>query len=222
MTEPHPLLIALIDHFKPDPQTVSQIEKNGVRLDYVGHAEITKILIEIDPEWSWQPVAWENGRPETHTQLGKITKRDGTVLEFPTVSMWGYLTLLGVTRIAVGSVEAHKADLDKELVSDFLRNAAMRFGIALALWTKGTSNLQQVVNAHRQETNAPATLLKQPDDLHHMGRKAPANPRTQALGAAATNAPSEAQLKYLRGLNYEGPVPKTRAECTALIKRLAP
>ena len=47
MTEPHPLLIALIDHYKPDPQTVSQIEKNGVGLDYVGHAEITKILIEI-------------------------------------------------------------------------------------------------------------------------------------------------------------------------------
>jgi hypothetical protein len=47
-------------------------------------------------------------------------------------------------------------------------------------------------------------------------------PRTQALGAAASNAPSEAQLKYLRGLNYEGPAPQTRAECTALIKRLAP
>ena len=211
MTEPHPLLIALIDHYKPDPQTVSQIEKNGVRLDYVGHAEITKILIEIDPEWSWQPVAWENGRPATHTQLGKITKRDGTVLEFPTVSMWGHLTLLGVTRVAVGSVEAHKADLDKELVSDFLRNAAMRFGIALALWTKGTSNLQQVVNAHRQETNAPAVLVRQPE-----------KPRTAELGANATNAPTEPQLKFLRNLNYEGPMPKTKNDASALIKRLAP
>lgn len=47
-------------------------------------------------------------------------------------------------------------------------------------------------------------------------------PRTQALSANASNAPSEAQLKYLRGLNYEGPAPETRAECTALIKRLAP
>ena len=211
MTEPHPLLIALIDHYKPDPQTVSQIEKNGVGLDYVGHAEITKILIEIDPEWSWQPVAWENGRPATHTQLGKITKRDGTVLEFPTVSMWGHLTLLGVTRVAVGSVEAHKADLDKELVSDFLRNAAMRFGIALALWTKGTSNLQQVVNAHRQETNAPAVLVRQPE-----------KPRIASLGANATNAPTEPQLRFLRNLNYEGPMPETKNDASALIKRLAP
>jgi hypothetical protein len=211
MTDPHPLLIALIDHYKPDPQTVSQIVKNGVSLDYVGHAEITKILIEIDPEWSWQPVAWENGRPATHTQLGKITKRDGTVLEFPTVSMWGHLTLLGVTRVAVGSVEAHKADLDKELVSDFLRNAAMRFGIALELWTKGETKVQQVVNAHRQETNAPAVLVRQPE-----------KPRTASLGANATNPPTEPQLKFLRNLNYEGPMPETKNDASALIKRLAP
>ena len=63
---------------------------------------------------------------------------------------------------------------------------------------------------------------EEPFELHHMARKAPANPRTQALGANATDKPSEAQLKYLRGLNWEGPVPETRAECTALIKRLAP
>ena len=64
---------------------------------------------------------------------------------------------------------------------------------------------------NRQTTSAPATLAKQPQTA----------PR-QALGSAANNAPSEAQLKYLRGLNWEGPVPETRAECTALIKRLAP
>ena len=63
---------------------------------------------------------------------------------------------------------------------------------------------------------------EEPFELHHMARKAPANPRTQALGANATDRPSEAQLKYLRGLNWEGPVPETKAECTALIKRLAP
>ena len=78
------------------------------------------------------------------------------------------------------------------------------------------------VRNRQPDTVAPATLVKQPVDLHHIGRKAPANPRTQALGANASNAPSEAQLKYLRGLNWEGPVPETRADATALIKRLAP
>jgi len=64
---------------------------------------------------------------------------------------------------------------------------------------------------NRQEPSTPATLVKQPQNA----------PR-QALGANASNAPSEAQLKYLRGLNWEGPVPETRADATALIKRLAP
>ena len=76
------------------------------------------------------------------------------------------------------------------------------------------------VRNRQPDTVAPATLLKQPVDLHHMGRKAPANPRTQALGANASNAPSEAQLKFLRGLNWEGPVPETRQDASALIKRL--
>ena len=45
-------------------------------------------------------------------------------------------------------------------------------------------------------------------------------PRTASLGANASNAPSEAQLKYLRGLNWEGPVPETKNDASALIKRL--
>ena len=67
------------------------------------------------------------------------------------------------------------------------------------------------VRNRQPETNTPAVLVRTPE-----------KPRTQALGANANNEPSEAQLKYLRGLNYEGPTPETRAECTALIKRLAP
>jgi hypothetical protein len=67
------------------------------------------------------------------------------------------------------------------------------------------------VRNRQTDTHTPAVLVRTPE-----------KPRTQALGANATNAPSEAQLKYLRGLNYEGPAPETRAECTALIKRLAP
>ena len=62
---------------------------------------------------------------------------------------------------------------------------------------------------NRQETKAPATLVRQPE-----------KPRTASLGANAVNAPSEAQLKFLRGLNYEGPVPETRNDASALIKRL--
>jgi hypothetical protein len=72
--------------------------------------------------------------------------------------------------------------------------------------------LQEVVKAHRQpETNAPATLVKQPE-----------KPRTATLGANATDKPSEQQMAYLRKLNWEGPVPETKVEASALIKRLLP
>jgi hypothetical protein len=50
--------------------------------------------------------------------------------------MWATLTLLGKSLVGVGSVRSDKPDLDKELVGDFLRNAAMRFGICLSLWSK--------------------------------------------------------------------------------------
>jgi hypothetical protein len=50
--------------------------------------------------------------------------------------MWGKLTILDKTMLGVGSVRSDKPDLDKELIGDFLRNASMRFGICLSLWSK--------------------------------------------------------------------------------------
>jgi hypothetical protein len=121
---------------KPDPETISRLEKpGGVVLHYVGHAEITRVLLEVDPGWTWEPLAIVDGRPAIHLHAGTVKRRE-TEVQVVMATMWGRLTLDGVTRVAVGSVEAHKPDLDKELVSDFLRNAAMRFGIALTLWMK--------------------------------------------------------------------------------------
>lgn len=118
------LLRAVLDQYAtPDPKIVGTIPRNGINLAYVSHADITKILIEIDPLWSWQPVEWVNGRPAINVENG-------------TATMWATLTLLGKSMLGVGSVRADKQDLDKELVGDFLRNAAMRFGIALSLWSK--------------------------------------------------------------------------------------
>ena len=107
----------------PDPKIVGKLPKGGTSLDFVGHADITRILLEIDPTWRWIPIAWDNGRPSIHVENGIAT-------------MWGELTILGQSRLGVGSVRADKQELDKELVGDFLRNAAMRFGICLSLWTK--------------------------------------------------------------------------------------
>jgi hypothetical protein len=113
----------LTQYAVPDPKIVGKLPKGGIQLDFVGHADITRILIEIDPLWSYEPCGWENGRPAIHVENGMAT-------------MWAYLIVHGKKMLGVGSVRADKQELDKELVGDFLRNAAMRFGISLSLWTK--------------------------------------------------------------------------------------
>lgn len=108
----------------PDPKIVGKLPKGGVQLDFVGHADVTKMLIEIDPEWTWEPTAFDaNGLPAYRVENGMA-------------HMAGWLTILGVRRLGVGSVMHNKPDLLKELISDFIRNAAMRFGVCLSLWTK--------------------------------------------------------------------------------------
>jgi hypothetical protein len=50
--------------------------------------------------------------------------------------LWINLTVCGVTRPGCGSCLPNAGDVEKQLVSDALRNAAMRFGVALDLWSK--------------------------------------------------------------------------------------
>jgi hypothetical protein len=145
------MLKAVLEQYAiPDPKIVGTIPRNGINLAYVSHADITKILIEIDPSWNWQPVAWDNGRPAIHVENG-------------TATMWATLTLLGKTLLGVGSVRADKQDLDKELIGDFLRNASMRFGIALSLWSKqdwsDNTTIVRTPEVIRSIQNHPASQL---------------------------------------------------------------
>jgi hypothetical protein len=95
-----------------------------VHLDFVGHADLTLMLIAVDPLWDWRPMALTpEGLPLIHEHNGVL-------------SMWGELTVLGHMRLGVGTCEAGKADAEKELIGDFLRNAAMRFGFCTKLWSK--------------------------------------------------------------------------------------
>lgn len=114
----------LKDHAVPDPKIVSKLPKGGVTLDFVGHADITRILLEIDPTWAIEPAAYDEAGLPARVKIGNMIQ----------AGFW--MTLLGQTRYCVGSVEDRKSDVGKELVSDAIRNGAMRFGIALSLWTK--------------------------------------------------------------------------------------
>lgn len=117
------LLKVLNTYAVPDPKIVGKLPKGGASLDFVGHADITRILIEIDPHWRLVPIAWENGRPAVNIVNDMAT-------------MWFEMTLLGQARLAIGTAKATSPDLDKVLYGDALRNGAMRFGIGLSLWTK--------------------------------------------------------------------------------------
>jgi len=117
------LLEVLNKYAVPDPKIVGKLPKGGTQLDFVGHADITRILIEIDPHWRLVPIAWENGRPAMNVVNDMAT-------------MWFELTLLGTSRLAIGSAKSNSPDLDKILYGDALRNGAMRFGISLNLWSK--------------------------------------------------------------------------------------
>lgn len=117
------LLEVLNKYAVPDPKIVGKLPKGGAQLDFVGHADITRILIEIDPNWRLVPIAWENGRPACNIVNDMAT-------------MWFELTILGTARLAIGSAKSNAPDLDKVLYGDALRNGAMRFGISLNLWTK--------------------------------------------------------------------------------------
>ena len=109
------------------PNEIGKLPRGGIQIDYVGHADVTRRLLEADPEWNWEPVATdEHGLPVFDTgQNGQP------------VGLWIKLTVGGVTRLGYGSVPASQSDAVKVLIGDALRNAAMRFGVALDLWAKG-------------------------------------------------------------------------------------
>lgn len=95
----------------------------AVHLDYVGHAALTDRFLEVDPEWTWEPLALdEKGLPQFDANGG----------------LWIRLTICGVTRIGYGDAEGKRGgNAIKEAIGDALRNAGMRFGAALDLWHKG-------------------------------------------------------------------------------------
>lgn len=97
-----------------------------LHLDYVGHAEVTHRLLDADPEWTWEPMGFDS------SGLPAIQKEGNEW------SLWIRLTVCGVSKPGVGCVTVERFTTEplKQLISDALRNAAMRFGVALDLWAK--------------------------------------------------------------------------------------
>jgi hypothetical protein len=97
-----------------------------IDLAYVGHAEATNRLLNVDPFWDWEPLTVdERGLPQADGYKG----------------LWIRLTVCGMTRLGYGHAgDKTGGDAIKEVIGDAIRNAGMRFGMALDLWT--TSDLE--------------------------------------------------------------------------------
>jgi hypothetical protein len=120
-----PDLLALRKPFPPE--AIGKLPRGGAKLDYVGHADVTARLLDVDPAWNWEPLAYEDGG------LPRFDlDKNGNPVGF-----WIKLTVHDVTRLGYGSCPSDQRDAVKVLIGDALRNAAMRFGVALDLWAKG-------------------------------------------------------------------------------------
>lgn len=128
--------------------SVGKLPRGGIQLDYVGHAVVTDRLLEVDPLWSWEPFAVDSYGLPAYDERGNL---------------WIRLTVLGVTRIGVGD-----GPDPKQRISDALRNAAMRFGVALDLWSKdelesGFAN-ERPAEQPREHDQRPVQRSEAPSD----------------------------------------------------------
>lgn len=131
-----------------------------VHLDYIGHAALTKRLLEVDPTWDWEPMALVDGLPA-------FDKTGG---------LWIKLTILGTTRLGYGNAppKGEAGNREKEVIGDALRNAGMRFGMGLDLWHKGDLFLEDETPEPVKEAPKPEpkkTKLPTANDYKEVWRK---------------------------------------------------
>lgn len=169
-----------------------------MHLDYVGHAAVTDRLLQVDPKWNWEPMALdEHGAP--------LVQARGN-----TCRMWIKLTIDGVTRLGVGTCGANKDEAEKELIGDAIRNAAMRFGVALDLWSKENLAAEDETEKPKPAEGTEALV----DDFEAKLEMSESATEIRALGKGIAAAVLEfnltdEQTEYLRG------VMKARLEAVA-------
>lgn len=144
------------------PECGNHHHKDAVHLDYVGHAAATDRLLDADPRWTWEPV------PDP-ASLGLPVAPGG---------MWIKLTVDGVSRYGFGHADGKTGgDAIKEIIGDAIRNAGMRFGMALDLWHKGQLHLDDEPDdaeptERKPDAKGPSKTAVQKglkELTHHMG-----------------------------------------------------
>jgi len=125
-------------------------------LDYVGHAALTDRMLKVDLCWNWSPLA---------------LSVDGTPLIDSNGGMWIELTILNMTRLGYGDAQGKTGgNAMKERIGDALRNAAMRFGAALDLWSKEDLDNEEEIEKPKEQPKKPQKEKPKLDTLILIGK----------------------------------------------------
>jgi hypothetical protein len=147
---------------EPFPASViRKLPKAGINLAYVDHAAVTDRLLQVDPAWNWEPLSFDDqGLPQLDEKGG----------------LWIRLTVCGVTRLGYGEPQGSDFfDRRKGAISNAIRVASMRFGVALDLWSKEElATLQPIehpkpVASEDQIVEWTAAISTAPDLVHLKG-----------------------------------------------------
>jgi hypothetical protein len=190
----------------------------AIHLDYVGHAAVTDRLLTVDPHWTWEPMAVD--------EQG-----------FPALDQWGNLwirlTVAGVTRIGVGDGSSMK-----ERIGDALRNAAMRFGVALSLWTRDElesgNEEEKAVGKGRRGSGSRSARPSGPDasgapEADRASTETTTRPRSRASSRPHADRPDPGSPEAARGAQdgsgaeptSEGPTGPMKTKIRLMVRDLA-
>ena len=122
------------------PEQIKQVDKGFGPVDYVDHAHVTERLNQVIPGWTWEPM----GR--TDTGLPAFDDIGG---------LWIWLELPDGTKVpGYGEPGGKGHDAIKGAISDAIKIAAMRLGVALDLWKGAPVERVQVFQDVKHEVGA--------------------------------------------------------------------
>jgi hypothetical protein len=126
------------------------VSEAHIHVDFVGHAYVTERLWAVDPEWSWEPLAFNQSGLPAMDEFG---------------GLWIKLTIGGQTRLGYGDADGRKGhNATKIAIGDAIRNAAMRFQVALDMWKKDKQADEKTAAVTEDQPTAPLSreeLLRQ-------------------------------------------------------------
>lgn len=141
----------------------------AIHLDYVGHAAATDRFLQVDPGWTWEPLAVDERGLPAFDHLG---------------GLWIRLTVAGTTRLGYGFADGQAGgNAVKETIGDALRNAGMRFGVGLDLWRKEDSTRTRRQLEYDEEPQRQQEPSRRPPAQDEPSAGPPGGALRKALGA---------------------------------------